>query len=230
MRQAKGTPEIALFGRMVADKPDWNVDAACQVAHALSVNTVTSEFDFFTAVDDLKRDSSGADMIGTIQFGSSTFYRYLVLDIDAYLANLADGGAVDHDLREAARISVGAFIHAAVRSLPSGKQNTFAAHNPPGYILGVVRADQPMSLANAFLNPVRPSNDFDLCDTAALRLDSYFGQLMSTYGAEHVADIITLAVNPNVTAHLKSSRPEHHVTSLDAFVGRALAAAFNGDA
>ena len=50
LKDAVETPELALFGRMIADNPDWNVEAACQVAHALSTHRVTMDFDFFTAL------------------------------------------------------------------------------------------------------------------------------------------------------------------------------------
>lgn len=71
--------DIALFGRMLADAPDFNVDAACQVAHALGVHGSEPDFDYYTAVDDVIRESedeTGAGMIGTIEMASSTLYRY----------------------------------------------------------------------------------------------------------------------------------------------------------
>ena len=46
--------DLALFGRMVADDPELNVEASSQVAHAISTHEVVPEFDFFTAVDDAK--------------------------------------------------------------------------------------------------------------------------------------------------------------------------------
>jgi CRISPR system Cascade subunit CasC len=198
MKEATATPEIALFGRMVADEPTWNVDAACQVAHALSVNRVSSEFDFFTAVDDLKQDT-GAGMMGTVQFGSSTFYRYLVVDVDAYMANLADHKSpYSPELKAVARASLAAFIEVAVKALPSGKQNTFAAHNLPSLVMAVVRSDAPVSLTNAFLKPVMATNEYDLADAAIIKLDTYFGQLTKAYGTTHIQQIQTLVVNPDV--------------------------------
>lgn len=46
------TVDLALFGRMVADDPCLNFDAAAQVAHAISTHAVENEYDYFTAVDD----------------------------------------------------------------------------------------------------------------------------------------------------------------------------------
>ncbi|WP_034388947.1 type I-E CRISPR-associated protein Cas7/Cse4/CasC [Deinococcus sp. YIM 77859] len=143
--------DVALFGRMLADLPDKNTDAAAQVAHALGTHAANREFDFYTAVDDLKpEDNAGADMLGTVEFGSATFYRYAAVDLAKLLENL--GGDADLALR-----GLRAFLTAAVYALPGGKQNTFAAHNPPSLFATVVREDaSPRNLANAFEVPVRP--------------------------------------------------------------------------
>src|SRR5690606_17698699 len=145
---SRGAADLALFGRMIADKADWNVEASCQVAHAISTNRVQMDFDFFTAVDDFKpRDTAGSDMMGTIQFNSSCFYRYAVLDVGALRANLDQGEGGDALLEK----SIGAFLRAFVSAIPTGKQNGMAAHNFPSYALALVRdAGQPISLANAF--------------------------------------------------------------------------------
>ena len=92
---------------MIADRPDWNVDAACQVAHAVSTNRVAVEFDFYTAIDDLKKnDTAGSDMMGTIAFNSACFYRYLVVDIGDLVKNL--GG--DKEASEQAKRTVGYWV------------------------------------------------------------------------------------------------------------------------
>lgn len=153
LKDAQETPEIALFGRMIANSPDWNVEAACQVAQALSTHRVSMEFDFFTAVDDLKGDdTAGSDMMGTVQFNSACFYRYAVLDTDALQENL--GGPQQAAL---CKSSVEAFLKAFVHALPTGKQNSMAAHTLPSLVLFTVREKgQPVSLANAFVKPIDP--------------------------------------------------------------------------
>jgi CRISPR system Cascade subunit CasC len=178
LESARSAVDVALFGRMIADKPDWNVDAACQVAQAFSTNRVQMDFDFFTAVDDFKpRDTAGSDMMGTVQFNSSCFYRYAVLDVDSLRTNL-DG---DETLLQRA---VHAFLQAFVSAIPTGKQNSMAAHNPPSYVLAVVRATgQPLSLANAFLKPARPrGDDVDLIDDSIEKLESYVDRLRDLLG------------------------------------------------
>lgn len=179
---ARSTADLALFGRMIADKADWNVDAACQVAHAISTNRVQMDFDFFTAVDDFKpRDTAGSDMMGTIQFNSSCFYRYAVLDVDALRRNLdqKEGGA------KLLEKTVDAFLRAFVSAIPTGKQNGMAAHNFPSYALAVVRdGGQPISLANAFLKPARPDDgkNKDLVDDSIEKLERYYQNLREALG------------------------------------------------
>lgn len=141
--------DVALFGRMLAVMPEKNQYAACQVAHALSTHAVEREFDFYTAVDDLKpEDTTGADMMGTIEFNSACFYRYAVLDWDKLLVNLQGNAKLAQDGLEA-------FLNGFVIAEPTGKQNSFAAHNPPEFISIFVRRDTaPRNLANAFETPI----------------------------------------------------------------------------
>lgn len=168
--------DLALFGRMVADLPDKNIDAACQVAHAISTHKVEMEMDFYTAVDDLKpEDTSGADMMGTVEFNSACFYRFAVIDWEKLVANLGD----DVDL---ARRTVEAFLRASVEAIPTGKQNTFAAHNPPSFVMAAVREEgMPWSLANAFEKPVR-TNGQGVVDSSINALAGYWAQLSRMYG------------------------------------------------
>jgi len=143
--------DLALFGRMLADRPEWAVDAAAQVAHALSTHRVEREFDFYTAVDDLQpREETGAGMMGDVEFYSACLYRYANVDLGQLLTNLQGD-------RELAVRGVGAFLKAFALTLPSGKQNSFAAHNPPGFVAIVVRErTMPRNLAGAFEKPVYP--------------------------------------------------------------------------
>lgn len=146
---AEQSVDIALFGRMIADAPDFNVDAAVQVAHAISVHESTSEHDYYTAVDDVIEDKgveTGAGMIGTIEFTSSTLYRYATVNLDALAENLGD--------RQAAKESAVAFVQAFINSQPTGKQNSFANQTLPELVLVSIRSDRPISYVNAFEEPV----------------------------------------------------------------------------
>ena len=148
--------DIALFGRMVAEDPDLNVDAACQVAHAISTHAAENEYDFFTAVDDDKsrseEEDAGAGMMGTVEFSSATMYRYATVNLDMLVENLGDG--------DAALRALEVFIKGFCLSMPTGKQNTFANRTLPEAVVVSVRDDQPVSLVGAFEKPIR-TNEAD---------------------------------------------------------------------
>ena len=140
--------DVALFGRMIADRADLNVDAAVQVAHAISTHAVEPEFDYFTAVDDENEaGETGAGMIGTVEFNSSTLYRFATLGVHNLLANL-DGDA------EATAHSVALFLDGFARSMPTGHQNSFGNRTRPAFVSVIARADQPVNLVGAFERPV----------------------------------------------------------------------------
>ncbi|BAS27311.1 type I-E CRISPR-associated protein Cas7/Cse4/CasC [Limnochorda pilosa] len=175
--------DLALFGRMIADLPDRNVDAACQVAHCISTHRVNTEFDFYTAVDDLRpEDTQGADMMGTIEFNSACYYRYANVDVDQLISNL-DGD------EELAKRGLRAFLVAAAQAVPTGKQNSMAAHNPPSLVYTVVRKTSrwPWNLANAFVQPVRPRVDEDLIARSISALIDYASRLKAAYGTDTIA-------------------------------------------
>lgn len=167
--------DVALFGRMLADMPAASQDAACQVAHAISTHRVEREFDYFTAVDDKEVDVV-TGMIGQVEFNSATFYRYAVVDLDKLTANLQE----DRDL---VLVAVKAFALATARAVPSGKQNTFAAHNLPQFIGVCLRHDSPMNLANAFEKPVAPRRDQSLTEQSVAMLAQHEGQFADIYGS-----------------------------------------------
>ena len=170
--------DLALFGRMLADLPDKNVYASSQVAHCISTHKVGLEFDFYTAVDDLKpEDMAGADMLGTIEFNSACFYRYANVNVEKLRENLQD----DEDLT---RATVEAYIRAAVEAIPTGKQNSFATHEKPSFVLTVVRDGGMCSLANAFVKPAKESNENDLVSVSVAALENYWQKLADGYGDE----------------------------------------------
>lgn len=146
--------DLALFGRMAASNTKLNVNANCQVAHAVGVDRLNMEDDFYTAVDEWKTHSdnakdegNGAGMVGDIEFSSSTVYRFASLSVDGLLHQLQG----DKDLTLQA---IAAFIEAFATSMPTGNLNTFANHLPPNYLAVIVRDSQPVSLVDAFNKPV----------------------------------------------------------------------------
>lgn len=187
------TPDIALFGRMITSEAFRDVEAAAQVAHAISTNKMDHEFDYYTAVDDLQRedpgdDASGAGMIGDVEFNSACYYKYFSLNLDGLVENLAGPKpgekatqieqkehlkALD-EARQMATCTASAFLKAAVFSTPSGKQNSFAAHQLPDAILIEVRPDNlPVSYANAFVRPARAHGNADLVEDSVEKLSKH---------------------------------------------------------
>ena len=161
--RADTAADIAMFGRMVAAAPEFNRDAAVQVAHAITTHKVTVEDDFFTAVDDLKvrEESMGAGHVGEVGFGSGVFYLYACIDRDLLQANL---GGND----ELASRAIEALVEAMATTSPSGKQATFASRSRASYILAEKGRQQPRSLASAFVKPVQGS-DILITSVEALR-------------------------------------------------------------
>lgn len=138
--------DIALFGRMVASDPSINYDASAQVAHSISTHEVNNEYDYFTAVDDISNeDNAGAGHLGTVEFNSSTLYRYATVNVRELVKSLGT------DTPKA----VEGFVKAFLLSMPTGKQNTFANRTVPDFAYITVREDQPVNLAGAFEAPVR---------------------------------------------------------------------------
>lgn len=171
--------DLALFGRMLADLPGKNIDGAAQVAHVISTHAVEFEFDFYTAVDDLNtEEETGAGMMGTVEYNSATFYRYTNVDISQLSKNLnGDQDLIDSTIR--------AYAEAFLTALPTGKQNSFAAQNPPSFAVAIVRDKGRWSLANAFVEPVATRKG-DLVAMSIASLTDYWGRLSGMYGAEGI--------------------------------------------
>lgn len=143
--------DIALFGRMVADDPTLNEDASAQVAHAISTHEVQTEFDYYTAVDDLSsEDNAGAGMLGTIEYNSSTLYRYANIALHDLVRQLGS--------KDTAIAAAKMFIQAFANSMPTGKSNTFANQTLPEMLMINIRYDRPVNLVTAFENPVKSNN------------------------------------------------------------------------
>lgn len=209
--------DIALFGRMLADVPELNSDASCQVAHAISVDRVQQEYDYFTAVDDCAPDDNvGAGMIGTVEFNSSTLYRYATVDIDSLAGQLGDA--------EATAAAVKAFAEAFARSMPTGKQNTFANRTLPGTFIVAVRQQQPINLVTAFENPVRPSQQESISRQAERRLVDTIKEYATAFG-EHAEQLRFVSLqgeqSPLSEVGVSESLPDM-LANLEAYVSQRL--------
>ncbi len=175
----KKAADLALFGRMIAELPKNRVDAASQVAHAISTNRLKIDFDFFTALDEeLSKDEQGAAMMDTIEFNSACYYRYSNVDVKQLMSNLQD----DNDLT---RETLKCFIEATIKAVPTGKQTSMAAQNPPSFVMTVVREDNLWSLANAFATPIK-NEQGNLIGDSITALVKYWNQLKKMYGDSEI--------------------------------------------
>ena len=203
------TPDVALFGRMTTSEAFRDVEASCQVAHALSTHKVDHEFDYFTAVDDLQglseeEEDAGADMIGDVEFNSACYYKYFSVDAAGLTDNLTGAGpyrrkdvsAEDRAAaRELAAKAVEAMLKAVVLVTPTGKQNSFAAHQLPAAVLVEVRPyPTPVSYANAFVEPARAGKGDDLVWASLQKFAGHVAALTDGFNLEATARLLLAPV------------------------------------
>ncbi|TKI04080.1 type I-E CRISPR-associated protein Cas7/Cse4/CasC [Martelella alba] len=174
LRKEQRSVDMALFGRMLASSPDFNVEAACQVSHALGVSAVTIEDDFFTAVDDLnkKEEDAGSGFMGEQGFASALFYTYICISRDLLVENLGNNA-------ELANRAIAALTETAMTVSPTGKQNSFASRAYASYALAEIGTRQPRSLAVAFFQPIRDDN---VVQAAIARLQAQRNNFDDVYG------------------------------------------------
>ena len=174
--------DMVLFGRMVAQKASLNYDAAAQVAHSISTHAVQNEYDYFTAVDDCQaEDNAGAGHLGTVEYNSSTLYRYATVNVMELAGQL---GA------EQAAETVRAFGEVFLFSMPTGKQNSFANRTLPDAVYVTIRDDQPVNLCGAFERAV-PRSTQGYAEPSKAALAQYAQQMYSSF-AEAPAQSFTV--------------------------------------
>lgn len=178
LRKPKSAVDVAMFGRMLADSPAYNVEAAVQVAHAITVHRTAVEDDYFSAVDDLNAgdEDKGAGHIGERGYGAGLFYLYVCIDRALLRDNLGGDQALTDKALEA-------LIHAATKVSPTGMQNSFASRAYASYVLAERGDQQPRSLAQSFLKPIRPSGDQGMLDEAIHALAKRCENFDKVYGA-----------------------------------------------
>lgn len=221
-------PDMALGGRMLEpDKSakaiwkglDTTVEAALQVAHAISTHAARPEVDYYVAADDVPGEDAGAGYVDEAMFASACFYKYFSIHWEALVENLNGN-------EDMAAHTVGAFIRGVARVNPTGKQNSFAAHNPPDGMLVEVK-DAPISYANAFADPVSVDGGRGLVSESIARLAQYVHDLDMGYGQPQQR----FWFSPNLRYPLEVveddeavSLAENNVESLDQLVAAVVAA------
>lgn len=207
--------DVALFGRMIASAPELNIDASSQVAHAISVNAVDNEFDFYTAVDDAKEDDTeadaGAGMLGTMEFNSSTLYRYATVNMHQLALNIGN--------EEAALEAVKTFLEAFTYSMPTGKQNSYANKTLPNAVLVSVRSDQPINLVGAFEMPIK-TTDRGTVYSALEAMSKYSQDLCDAFGKNPLSSwIVSVGNNEEIFDALGSRVSfDQLLSNLDSFL------------
>ena len=152
LRRQDTAADIAMFGRMLADNPDYNREAAVQVAHAITTHKIAVEDDYYVAVDDLKTtaEDAGAGFLGEAGFAAGLFYLYICVDTALLKRNLSDATLP--------AIAMSALVRAAATVAPTGKQASFASRARAHYIMAEAGDQTPRTLASAFLKPVSGTN------------------------------------------------------------------------
>lgn len=223
--------DIALFGRMLTDegldaakgkkqkaveekssdeglerakRASYSVQAAAQVAHAITTHRVAIEDDYFTAVDDLRRsddpEASGAGHVDEAAFGSGVFYLYICVDTALLTKNLGGDATL-------AGTALAALTEAAATAAPRGKQNSFAAHGRAHFILAERGDRQPRTLAGAFAKPVEGD---DLVGRSIEALGAFRAALDGVYGKGCTSDMVLDAHAAFRRAMGDDARPSVH--------------------
>ncbi len=175
--KVKDNADIAVFGRMVADDHSLMVEGAGLFSHALSTHSVANEIDFFSAVDDNNTDDdAGAGHIGTIEYNSACYYRYIGLNMDMLKDDHHLGHFNDVEFNQVVK----SFLKSSIMAVPVARKNSMFAFNPPAYVLGLKRSGQPLSLVNAFEKPVRRSSN-GFIDKSIERMKKQWETLAETY-------------------------------------------------
>lgn len=136
--------DIALFGRMIAQAPSLDIQAACSFSHAISTHKVSNQIEFFTALDDFS-DSQGSAHMGSLEFNAATYYRYISLDLGQLFESL--GG--DEFFKDA----ISAFVKALFIAVPSARQTTQSGSCMWDFAKVFVRKGQGVQLS--FETPVK---------------------------------------------------------------------------
>jgi CRISPR system Cascade subunit CasC len=184
LRKTDTAADIAMFGRMLADSPDYNREAAVQVAHAITTHKVVVDDDYYTAVDDLKTaaEDAGAGFIGETGFGAGVFYLYINIDRALLIKNLGRDA-------EVAKKAIEALATAAATIGPRGKSASFASFSRAEFIMAERGDAAPRTLAGAFLNPIdRAARDADPMLASIAALKTTRANFNKVYGDEGVAE------------------------------------------
>lgn len=209
--------DVSLFGRMLTEVPNGNVDAACSVSHAFTTHPDDYVTEFWSAVDDdaSSQGHGGSANMNTQGLTSGCFYRYGVVDLNTLSTGpLADDPAlVQH--------AVEAFVREFSRLRPRAMVHGTAPYVDPGLVMVRV-GNQTRMLGDAFVRPVE--GDDYLTDSSE-RLSEVMERHNAVFGDE--AQVFSLAVHPDV-AESPALSLGTSVESMEDLVRQSVGAAFDG--
>lgn len=184
LRRADGAVDIAMFGRMLADDPDFNREAAVQVGHAITTHQALAEEDWYSAVDDLnKAEETGAGHLGEHAFGSGVYYLYVCVDCDLLVKNL------DGDKALSAK-GLEALAQALATATPRGKQNSHAHHPRANYMRVEKGSAQPRDLTGAFFKAINLKDERGAERASIAALEAMCGKIDKCYGPASAAHAV----------------------------------------
>jgi CRISPR system Cascade subunit CasC len=171
VNEAVDALDIVLFGRMVAQAAELNVEASCSFAHAISTHKVSSEVEFFTAIDDESKEQGSAHM-GSLEFSSATYYRYISLNLGQLAQTLAG-----QNMPEA----IEAFTFALFNAVPSARQTTMSGASPWEFAKVFVRKGQRLQVP--FEKPVTKAKDGGFLQPSIQALTDYLSKKEKLHGS-----------------------------------------------
>ncbi|MDD5387953.1 MAG: type I-E CRISPR-associated protein Cas7/Cse4/CasC [Gallionellaceae bacterium] len=180
--------EGALFGRFVTSDILARSDAAVHVAHAFTVNPLNTEVDYFTVVDDLNLvDETGAAHAGDMELGAGLFYGYVVVDVPLLVSNLCGCDAAKWKEQPAealqdAREVLERLVQAIATVSPGAKLGSTAPYARAELVLLETAAAQPRTLANGYLQALKPKGN--PLQQAVDALGQHLGALDAMYGCD----------------------------------------------
>ncbi len=181
--------DISLFGRMIANDATLNVEGTAMFSHALSTHKADNEVDFFSAVDDRKGDAedAGAGMIGSLEYNSATYYRYVAINLDLLTDNKHLGALEEDERNDIIR----AFIRSALTSTPGARKNSMNAATLPHEVLGIRKTSgQPLQLINAFEEPV-PGKGKGFAKNSLEEMKIHLAEIEKTWGEQGQKNYLT---------------------------------------
>jgi CRISPR system Cascade subunit CasC len=147
-----------------------NVEAAASFAHAISTHRVSNEVEFFTALDDHNEEQGSAHM-GSLEFNSATYYRYVSLDLGQLWTNLAGSHLAE---------SVEAFTKALFTAIPAARQTTMSGASSWDFARISVRKGQRLQVP--FEKAVHPEKG-SILEPSITALTAYLDRQQKLWGS-----------------------------------------------